>query len=66
MGAMQNKDELLDVRARAAQKQTSRERDERDLLSGHKSAEQLRRENELLAPFARSARVDLAASRSLG
>jgi hypothetical protein len=63
---MQNKDELLDVRARAAQKQASREQDERDLRSGHKSAEQLRRENEMLAPFVRSARVDLAASRSLG
>lgn len=63
---MQSKDELLDVRARTAQKQASREQDERDLRSGCKSAEQLRRENELLAPFVRSARVDLAASRSLG
>jgi hypothetical protein len=40
--------------------------DERDLRAGRKSAEQLRQENELFAPFARSARVDLAASRSLG
>jgi hypothetical protein len=63
---MQNKDEHLDVRARAAQKQASREQDERDLRTGRKSAEQLRQENELLAPFGRSARVDLAASRSLG
>jgi hypothetical protein len=63
---MQNEDELLDFRARAAQKQDSREQDERNLRSGLKSAEQLRRENELLAPFARSARVDLAASRSFG
>jgi hypothetical protein len=65
-GAMQSKDEHLDVRARAAQKQASREQDEHDLRTGRKSAEQLRRENELLAPFARTARVDLAASRSLG
>jgi hypothetical protein len=63
---MQNEDEHLDVRAGAARKRISREQDERDLRTGHKSAEQLRRENELLAPFARSARVDLAASRSLG
>jgi plasmid stability protein len=63
---MQNKDEQLDVRVRAAQKQVSRERDERDLRTGRKSAERLRQENELLAPFAGSARVDLAASRSLG
>lgn len=65
-GAMQDKDEHLDVRARAAQKQASRKQDERDMRTGRKSAEQLRRENELLAPFARTARVDLAASRSLG
>ncbi|HTB50258.1 MAG TPA: hypothetical protein VK701_04715 [Solirubrobacteraceae bacterium] len=63
---MQNEEEHLDARARAVQKQVSREQDEHDLRSGRKSAEQLRRENELLAPFARSARVDLAASRSLG
>ena len=63
---MQHNDELLDVRARAAQKQASREQDERDLRSARKFAEQLRRENELLGPFARSARVDLAAPRSLG
>lgn len=63
---MQNGDERLDVHGRAAQKQASREQDERDLCTGRKSAEQLRRENELLAPFAGSARVDLAASRSLG
>jgi len=63
---MQNEDEHLDVRARAARKRASREQDERDLCTGRKSAEQLRQENELLSPFARSARVDLAASRSLG
>jgi hypothetical protein len=63
---MQSKEEHLDTRARAAQKQASREQDERDLRLGCKSAEQVRRENELLAPFVRSACVDLAASRSLG
>jgi hypothetical protein len=67
MGARcKNKDEHLDVGALAAQKQASRTKDEHDLRSGRRSAEQLRQENELLAPFARSARVDLAASRSLG
>jgi hypothetical protein len=63
---MRNQDEPLDIRARAARKQASREQDERALRTGRKSAEQLRQENELLTPFARSARVDLAASRSLG
>lgn len=66
IGAMQNENERLEVRAHAVQKQASREQDERDLRTGRKSAEQLRQENELLASFARSARVDLAASRSLG
>jgi hypothetical protein len=63
---MQSNDEHFDSRVRAREKQASRDADERDLRSGRKSAEQLRQENELLAPFARSARVDLAASRSLG
>ena len=51
---------------RAREKQASRAADERDLSSGRRSAEQLRQENELFAAFAGSARVDLAASRSLG
>jgi hypothetical protein len=63
---MHGQDGHLDARVRAAEKQASREQDERDLHSGRKSAEQLRQENELFVSFARSARVDLAASRSLG
>ncbi|HVA19797.1 MAG TPA: hypothetical protein VMU55_06470 [Solirubrobacteraceae bacterium] len=63
---MQRKDERFDPGVRAREKQVSREADERDLSSGRKSVEQLRRENEFLARFASSARVDLAASRSLG
>jgi hypothetical protein len=66
MSAMQDKDEHLDVGLRAAQKQASRAKDERDLRLGRKPAERLRKENELVAALARSARVDLAASRSLG
>jgi hypothetical protein len=64
--AMQRNDERFDPRVRAREKQASREADERDLRSGRQSAEQLRSENEFLARFAHSARVDLAASRSLG
>ena len=56
----------VDVSVRAREKQASRAADERDLRSGRRSAEQVRQENELFAAFARSARVDLAASRSLG
>jgi hypothetical protein len=59
-------DERFDRGVRALQKQAARAADERDLRSGRKSAEQLRQENELFAAFAGSARVDLAASRSLG
>jgi hypothetical protein len=63
---MESEDLCFDSRVRAWEKQASRVVDERDLRSGRKSAEQLRSENELLAPFAGSARVDLSASRSLG
>jgi hypothetical protein len=56
----------FDPDLRAQEKQASRAADERDLSSGRRSAEQLRRENELFAAFARSTRVDLAASRSFG
>jgi len=63
---MQSKDDSFDPLVRAREKQASRVVDERDLLLGRKSAEQLRLENELLAPFVRSVRVDLSASRSLG
>jgi hypothetical protein len=63
---MRRGDDRFDRGARALQKQAARAADERDLRSGRKSAEQLRQENELFAAFAGSARVDLAASRSLG
>jgi hypothetical protein len=63
---MQTGDDRFDRGVRALQKQALRAADERDLRSGVKSAEQLRKENELFAVFAGSARVDLAASRSLG
>jgi hypothetical protein len=63
---MRTVDERFDRGVRALQKQAVRAADERDLRSGRKSAEQLRQENELFAAFAGSARVDLAASRSLG
>lgn len=63
---MQSHGEHLDPRVRAREKQASRDADVRALRSGRKSAEQVSRENEFLARFAHSARVDLAASRSLG
>lgn len=52
--------------ARAAEKRRARVADERALSSGHKSVAQLKRENEVLAPLATGARIDLSASRSLG
>lgn len=51
---------------RAREKQCQRERDARDLASGAKSPSQVKRENEVFAPMARSARPNLAAARSLG
>ncbi len=63
---MQSNDHRLDPVVRAQEKQASRLADERDLRIGRKSAEELRFENEVFAPFALSARVDLSASRSLG
>ncbi len=63
---MQRNNERFDPSVRAREKQVSREADERDLRSGRKSAERLCKENEFLARFAHSARVDLVASRSLG
>ena len=60
---MQPTEETYDFQARAAEKQASREQDERDLRSGRKSVEQLRRENEWLGSLARTARVDIASSR---
>jgi hypothetical protein len=65
-GTMKRNDETYDFRARAAEKQARRDEDECDLREGRKSVEQLCRENELLAPLAGTARVEISASRSLG
>lgn len=54
------------TRTRIRAKQAARAADERALVSGAKSVAQLKRENEVFASMARSARVDLTASRSLG
>lgn len=56
----------MDPRARAAEKQRSRIADERAISGGGKSMAQLKRENEVFAPLAGDARIELAASRSLG
>jgi hypothetical protein len=56
----------FDALSRGREKELSRAVDDRDLASGRKSSEQLRRENEVFAALCRSARVNLAASRSLG
>jgi len=56
----------LDVRARAREKEASRLADERAVSSGRKPADELRSENEAVASLARSARVNLPASHSLG
>jgi hypothetical protein len=49
-----------------AEKQRSRDEDRRALESGEKSIEQLREENGVLARVLADARVNLAASKSLG
>ena len=56
----------FDALSRGREKELSRVADDRDLASGRKSPQQLRRENEVFAWLSCSARVDLAASRSLG
>jgi hypothetical protein len=56
----------LDPGVRAAEKQLSRAADEVAISSGRKSIAQLKRENEVLAPLARDARIDLSAARCLG
>jgi hypothetical protein len=55
----------IDSSSRARAKQAARADDERLMASGEKSVAQLKRENEAFAPLARSARVNLSASRSL-
>jgi hypothetical protein len=63
---MHPRNDRHDAKARAYEKQASRRADEFDLSSGAKTVGQLRHENEAIAPLARSARVNLTASRSLG
>jgi hypothetical protein len=63
---MKRRETSFQARARAAEKQRSRRLDERAIFGGDKSVAQLKRENEVFAPLATAARVDLAASRSLG
>ncbi|MBA2451474.1 MAG: hypothetical protein H0V51_25945 [Chloroflexi bacterium] len=62
---MKSKELHIDPRARARAKQASRAADERMLATGEKSVAQLKRENEVFAPFARSAKIDLTSSRRL-
>ncbi len=63
---MKRHGESFQPRLRAAEKQRSRAADERAISGGGKSVAQLKRENEVFAPLADDARIDLAASRSLG
>ncbi|HET8536593.1 MAG TPA: hypothetical protein VFL73_05380 [Solirubrobacteraceae bacterium] len=55
----------FDPNARAREKQNSRVADERALVADPRSAAWIRRENEAFAALAGSARVNLAASKSL-
>lgn len=56
----------IDPDSRARTKQASRAADERLMASGGKSVARVKRENEVFAPLARAARIDLTSSRSLG
>jgi hypothetical protein len=55
----------LSVSSRAREKQASRRRDARARGSARKSARRMKRENEVFAGLAPTARVNLRASRSL-
>lgn len=63
---MDPRNDRLDVSARARAKEASRLADARAVSFGQKSAGQLRRENEVFATLAQSARVNFSASGSLG
>lgn len=63
---MKRREASFQARERAVEKQRSRRADERAISSGGKSVAQLKRENEVFAPLAADARIELAASRSLG
>ncbi|MGH3263378.1 MAG: hypothetical protein ACRDNS_15450 [Trebonia sp.] len=56
----------VDWTERIREKQASRDEDARALASGEKTVEQLQEENEVFARLAARARVNLAASESLG
>lgn len=56
----------MDSQARAVEKQRARRLDERAISGGSKPVAQLKRENEVFAPLAVDAQIELAASRSLG
>ena len=66
IGMKSRSNRLDNAGARARAKQAARLVDARAVSSGRKSVGGLRRENELLAPLAGEARVNLRASRSLG
>jgi hypothetical protein len=63
--AMTQRNSQTEARSRARAKQEARANDERLLSSGQRSVAQMKAENEVFAPLARTARVDLSASRSL-
>lgn len=64
--AMKRSPQDLDAKVRSDEKKAARVDDERALLTGRKSADDLRRENEAIAQLAQFARVNLRASWSLG
>jgi len=53
------------MEARSQAKRLSRAADSAAIKQGLKTVEDVKRENEILAPFASSARIDLNASRRL-
>lgn len=63
---MQAQFDSFDPQERAQQKERSRRADMRAIALGQKSHVALKRENEVFAPLAAAARIDLAASRALG
>jgi transcriptional regulator with XRE-family HTH domain len=58
--------DYIDASAWWRAKERARAADVRALASGEKTAEELRQRNEIVGPLARHARVNIAASRSLG
>jgi hypothetical protein len=62
---MPSQSQSYDPKVRAAAKRRSRVADEKALVLGRKSQVQLKRENEVFAPLAQVAQLDLSASRSL-